>query len=86
MPLKRGTSKATVSQNIRTEMAAGRPQRQAVAIALHTAAPTRPAQPARSAAPTSSGKPYLTMDVKRSSAGRHSPSNLGKYLHPKKGR
>lgn len=39
MPLKRGTSKATVSQNIRTEVAAGRPQKQAVAIALHTAHP-----------------------------------------------
>ncbi len=37
MPLKSGSSRAAISQNIRTEMAAGRPQRQAVAIALHTA-------------------------------------------------
>lgn len=37
MPLKKGSSKAVVSQNIRTEMAAGRPQKQAVAIALSTA-------------------------------------------------
>lgn len=37
MPLKRGSSRKTISANIRTEIAAGRPQKQAVAIALHTA-------------------------------------------------
>ena len=37
MPLVKGKSKKTVSKNIRTEMAAGRPQKQAVAIALSTA-------------------------------------------------
>jgi hypothetical protein len=34
VPLKKGTSRAAVSQNIKTEMAAGKPQRQAIAIAL----------------------------------------------------
>lgn len=37
MPLKRGKSDAVVSENIRTEMKAGKPQRQAVAIAMHKA-------------------------------------------------
>lgn len=33
MPLKKGKSKAAFSENIRTEIAAGKPQKQAVAIA-----------------------------------------------------
>lgn len=37
MPLKKGSSRKIVSQNIKTEMAAGRPQKQAVAIVLNTA-------------------------------------------------
>jgi hypothetical protein len=37
MPLKKGKSRETVSSNIRTEIAAGKPQRQSVAIALNTA-------------------------------------------------
>ena len=37
MPLKKGSSKAVVSANIKREIAAGRPQKQAVAIALNEA-------------------------------------------------
>lgn len=37
MPLKRGTSKATIAQNIRTEIHHGKPQKQAVAIAYSQA-------------------------------------------------
>ncbi len=42
MPLVKGSSRKAVSQNIRTEIAAGKPQKQAVAIALHTAHPKKP--------------------------------------------
>jgi len=37
MPLKSGKSKKVVSENIKREIASGKPQRQAVAIALHKA-------------------------------------------------
>lgn len=37
MPLKKGYSKSSVSKNIKTEMKSGKPQKQAVAIALNVA-------------------------------------------------
>jgi len=42
MPIKKGYGKKTVAKNIRTEMAAGKPQKQAVAIALSVAKKSKP--------------------------------------------
>ena len=37
MPLKKGKSKKVISDNIKTEMKAGRPKRQAIAVAMSKA-------------------------------------------------
>ena len=41
MPLKGGKSKKAISENIKTEMRAGKPQKQAIAISMSKAGKSR---------------------------------------------
>lgn len=57
MPLIKGSSKATISSNIRTEMHAGKPQRQAIAIAMSVAGKSKKRPIDRNASAHDAGHP-----------------------------
>ena len=42
MPLDKSGSKTSIGKNIKTEMAAGKPQKQAIAIAMNVAGKSKP--------------------------------------------
>jgi hypothetical protein len=57
MPLESGNSRAAIGKNIKTEEAAGKPQKQAVAIALHKAKDNQPPLATSANAGIPQGKP-----------------------------
>lgn len=62
MPLKKSGSKKAISENIKTEMKAGKPQKQAIAIAISVAKKVAPKVPKQT---DQYGKPIHTLKPKR---------------------
>lgn len=62
MPLFKGSSNNIISQNIRELRNSGRPEKQAVAIALHTAGKDRGKAVSKKVVQAKPGKPYATRE------------------------
>lgn len=71
MPLKEGSSNATVGANIKKEEAAGKPKKQAIAIALKKAG--------KSNQDAKSKTPYLDKYRDSYGSGNFTTPNLDKY-------
>ncbi len=68
MPLESGSSRETMSKNIKTEIAAGKPQKQAVAIAYSKAGKDE-AQPGMVTAPSAAAAPGAVRKPAKDASG-----------------
>lgn len=69
MPLERGGSREAISKNIETEKAAGKPQKQAVAIALHTTRDTQSGLTTGATASAAGSRPTTPKSVAKTTPG-----------------
>ena len=89
MPLRKGKSNAVISANIKQELASGKPQKQAVAIALNTArkAGAKIPAPRRIPSPPTKSQPYKQSGPRlMTETSEFSPPETGLKVKRPKGR